>query len=79
MTDVLVEKKGHVAIVKIEHMKAMNALSTDMYAQLEEAFDSVAAMDDVYAVVLTGSSTVNKKARPLTPSLPALISHRCLP
>ena len=63
MTDVLVEKKGHVAIVKIEHMKAMNALSTDMYAQLEEAFDSVAAMDDVYAVVLTGSSTVNKKGK----------------
>ena len=36
MTDVVIEKKGHVAIVKIEHMKAMNALSTDMYAQLEE-------------------------------------------
>lgn len=35
MTDVVIEKKGHVAIVKIEHMKAMNALSTDMYAQLE--------------------------------------------
>ena len=32
MTDVVIEKKGHVAIVKIEHMKAMNALSTDMYA-----------------------------------------------
>ena len=31
MTDVVVEKKGHVAVVKIEHMKAMNALSTDMY------------------------------------------------
>ena len=48
MTDVVVEKKGHVAVVKIEHMKAMNALSTDMYGQLEEAFDEVAAMDDVY-------------------------------
>ena len=43
MTDVVVEKKGHVAVVKIEHMNAMNALSTDMYAQLEEAFDEVAA------------------------------------
>ena len=32
MTDVVVEKQGHVAVVKIEHMKAMNALSTDMYA-----------------------------------------------
>ena len=30
MTDVVVEKQGHVAVVKIEHMKAMNALSTDM-------------------------------------------------
>ena len=32
MTDVVVEKKDHVAVVKIEHMKAMNALSTDMYS-----------------------------------------------
>lgn len=63
MTDVVVEKKGHVAVVKIEHMKAMNALSTDMYAQLEEAFDEVGKMDDVYCVVLTGSSTVNKKGK----------------
>ena len=63
MTDVVVEKKGHVAIVKIEHMKAMNALSTDMYAQLEEAFDEVGKMDDVYCVILTGSSTVNKKGK----------------
>ncbi len=63
MTDVVIEKKGHVAIVKIEHMKAMNALSTDMYGQLEEAFDEVAKMDDVYAVVLTGSSMVNKKGK----------------
>ena len=64
MTDVVIEKGGHVAIVKIEHMKAMNALSTDMYAQLEEAFDELAKdLDDVYAVVLTGSSTVNKKGK----------------
>lgn len=63
MTDVKVEKKGNVAVVTIEHMQAMNALSTDMYAQLEEAFDSVAAMEDVYAVVLTGSSRVNKKGK----------------
>ncbi|MCI7125853.1 MAG: enoyl-CoA hydratase-related protein [Agathobaculum sp.] len=63
MTDVVIEKKGHVAIVKIEHMQAMNALSTDMYAQLEEAFDEVGKMEDVYAVVLTGSSVVNKKGK----------------
>lgn len=63
MTDVKVEKKGNVAVITIEHMKAMNALSTDMYAQLEEAFDAVAAMDDAYCVVLTGSSMVNKKGR----------------
>lgn len=63
MTDVKVEKKGNVAVVTIDHMQAMNALSTDMYAQLEEAFDSVAAMHDVYAVVLTGSSRVNKKGK----------------
>ena len=63
MTDVVIEKKGHVAIVKIEHMQAMNALSTDMYGQLEEAFDQLDGMDDVYCVVLTGSSMVNKKGK----------------
>ncbi len=61
MSDILVEKKEHVAVVKIEHMQAMNALSTDMYSQLEAAFAEVAAMDDIYCVVLTGSSRVNKK------------------
>ena len=30
MTDVKVEKKGNVAVITIEHMQAMNALSTDM-------------------------------------------------
>ena len=35
-----------------------------MYAQLEEAFDELAKdLDNVYAVVLTGSSTVNKKGK----------------
>jgi len=63
MSDVLVEKKEHVAVIKIEHMQAMNALSTDMYAQLEAAFNEVAAMDDVYCVVLTGSSRINKKGK----------------
>ena len=63
MTDVKVEKKGNIAVVTIDHMSAMNALSTDMYAQLEEAFDTVGAMEDVYAVVLTGSSRVNKKGK----------------
>ena len=71
MTDVVIEKKGHVAIVKIEHMKAMNALSTDMYAQLEEAFDEVGKMDDVYAVVLTGSSRENPKNGKVTNSFVA--------
>ena len=63
MTDVKVEKKGNVAVITIEHMQAMNALSTDMYTQLEEAFDTVAAMEDAYCVVLTDSSRVNKKGK----------------
>ncbi len=63
MSDIVIEKKEHVAVVKIEHMQAMNALSTDMYSQLEAAFNEVAAMDDVYCVVLTGSSRVNKKGK----------------
>ncbi len=63
MTDINITKQGNVAIVRIDHMQAMNALSTDMCGQLEEAFDELAAMDDVYCVVLTGSSMVNKKGK----------------
>lgn len=63
MTDIVIEKKGHVAVVKIERMQAMNALSSDMCAQLEEAFDEVGKMEDVYCVILTGSSVVNKKGK----------------
>ncbi len=64
LKNVIIEKKeGHVAVVKIENMAALNALSSDVCAQLEAAFDEVGSMDDVYCVVLIGSSTVNKKGK----------------
>ncbi len=64
LKNVIIEKKeGHVAVVKIENMAALNALSSDVCAQLEAAFDEVGSMDDVYCVVLTGSSMVNKKGK----------------
>jgi len=64
LKNVVIEKKeGHVAVVRIENMAAMNALSSSVCAQIEAAFDEVGTMDDVYCVVLTGSSTVNKKGK----------------
>lgn len=61
MANVVIEKKGKVAIVKIDNMGALNALNSAILVELEAAFDQVAEMEDAYAVVLTGSSTVNKK------------------
>ncbi len=64
LKNVIIEKKeGHVAVVRIENMAALNALSSSVCAQLEAAFDEVGSMDDVYCVVLTGSSMVNKKGK----------------
>lgn len=64
LKNVIIEKKeGHIAVVRIENMAALNALSSSVCAQLEAAFDEVGSMDDVYCVILTGSSTVNKKGK----------------
>lgn len=63
MSNIIIEKKDNVAVVKIEHMQALNALSTDMYSQLENAFDEIYKMDDIYCVIITGSSIVNKKGK----------------
>lgn len=63
MSDVTIELKGNVAVVRIERMKAMNALSSSVLDDLEAAFDEVDANADVHCVVLTGSSTVNKKGK----------------
>lgn len=54
---VLVEKEGPVATLTINNPKALNALSTAVLQDLEEAVNDVKNDDDIYAVIITGAGS----------------------
>ena len=54
---VLVEKEGPVAILTINNPKALNALSTAVLQDLEEAVNDVKNDNDIYAVIITGAGS----------------------
>ena len=49
MEKVLLEKKGHVAVITLNDTKVLNALSYNMVMDIKEAFETVKADKDVYA------------------------------
>ena len=53
--DLLYETRDHVAIVTLNRPKRRNALTTEMFAALEEVFDIIQADDQIYVAVLTGA------------------------
>ena len=53
--NVLVEKKGPVAVVTVNRPKALNALDSPTLAEIGEVFRELARDDAVRAVVLTGA------------------------
>ena len=55
METILVNVEGHVATITINRSKALNALSTQVLTELDQALDEVAANKDVYALVITGA------------------------
>ena len=55
MTNVLLEKKGHIAVATINRPKALNALNSEVLEDLNELVDMVNADEDIYALVLTGA------------------------
>ena len=55
MENVLLEKQGHVSIITINREKALNALSTAVLKDLEEAVNTVEADKDTYCAVITGA------------------------
>ncbi|MEG0329893.1 MAG: enoyl-CoA hydratase-related protein [Longicatena sp.] len=55
METILLNTEGHVATITINRPKALNALSTQVLTELNEALDSVQANNDVYALIITGS------------------------
>ena len=55
MTNVLLEKKGNIAVVTINRPKTLNALNSEVLADLGELVEIVKADSEIRALVITGS------------------------
>lgn len=55
METILLNTEGHVATITINRPKALNALSTQVLTELNEALDEVNANKDLYCVIITGA------------------------
>ena len=55
MTNILLEKKGLYAVATINRPKALNALNSEVLADLNELVDTVNADEEIRALVLTGA------------------------
>ena len=55
MTNVLLEKKGNIAVATINRPKALNALNSEVLAYLGELVEIVKADSEIRALVITGS------------------------
>lgn len=55
MEYILLERKEKVAIVTINRPKQLNALNTEVYKELDKAFDEIESMNGVYCVIITGA------------------------
>ena len=55
MTNVLLEKKGNIAVATINRPQALNALNSDVLTDLDELVNVVSADSDIRALVITGS------------------------
>ncbi len=52
--EILLEKRGKIAIITFNREKKLNALNSDLYFQLASMMHQVAAMPDIFITVLTG-------------------------
>lgn len=71
MSDVLIERRGPVAIVTLNRPESLNGFTTGLRSALKNALQQVAADESVRAVVLTGagrgfSAGADLKAEPMT-------------
>ena len=55
VTNILLEKKGSIAVATINRPKALNALNSQVLEDLNELLDLVKADEEIRALVLTGS------------------------
>ena len=55
MEPILVERRGRVGLVTMNRPEKLNALSSALVSQLEQAISELDADDDVGAIVITGA------------------------
>lgn len=55
MSDLLVERQGHVLVLTMNRPQARNALSLEMMELMGEAWDEVNRNDDIRCAILTGA------------------------
>ena len=55
MTNVLLDKKGNIAVATINRPKALNALNSAVVADLDEMIGQIMADEEIRALVITGS------------------------
>lgn len=55
MSNVLLEKKGHTAVLTLNKAETMNALCQSFIEEINSAIDSVESDDDIYTLIITGS------------------------
>ncbi len=53
--NIIYEKKGHIGIITMNRPDKLNACSTGMYKDIDEALSMIEVDDDVRAVIITGS------------------------
>ncbi len=51
-----VETRGHVALITLDRPKALNALSSGLFEDLNRALDEIEANEEIRCTVLTGSA-----------------------
>jgi Delta3-Delta2-enoyl-CoA isomerase len=52
--EILLEKRGKVAIITFNREKKLNALNSDLYFKLASMMQQVAAMPEIFITVITG-------------------------
>ena len=54
MTQIRLEKNGHVAVASIDRPKALNALNSTVLDELDTLLDAVRADETIRVLILTG-------------------------
>ena len=55
MSDVLLERKNHTAVITIDKPETLNALCQDLIGQINRALDEVETDSQIYTIIITGT------------------------